>query len=78
MFEVMYFGCFWLGLGIGEVLNEYIVFGYWLEVGECLLCMWEVIEFIIKLFIVFFEGKDVKYDGWFFKMEIMWLWIMFE
>jgi len=76
--EAMYPGRTWLGLGTGEALNEHVVPGYWPEAGERSLRMWEAIELISKLFTASLEGKDVKHDGRWFRMETTRLWTMPE
>jgi coenzyme F420-dependent glucose-6-phosphate dehydrogenase len=76
--EHMYPGRSWLGLGTGEALNEHIVPQYWPEAGERSLRMWEAIEVINKLFDASLNGKDVKHDGKYFKMETTRIWTMPE
>jgi G6PDH family F420-dependent oxidoreductase len=76
--EAMYPGRSWLGLGTGEALNEHVVPGYWPEAGERSARMWEAIELITKLFEASLSGKDVKFDGKFFKHETCRLWTMPE
>ena len=70
----MYPGRHWLGLGSGEALNEHVVGGYWPEAPERINRMFEAIEIIDKLFTASLAGKDVKFQGEFFKLESTRLW----
>lgn len=72
----MYPGRHWLGLGSGEALNEHVVAGYWPEAPERINRMFEAIDVIKKLFTASLAGKDVKYNGTFFKLESTRLWTM--
>lgn len=74
----MYPGRHWLGLGSGEALNEHVVAPYWPEPPERINRMFEAIEVISKLFRSGIDGKDVKHDGRFFKLESTRLWTMPE
>jgi G6PDH family F420-dependent oxidoreductase len=74
--EAMYPGRSWLGIGSGEALNEHVVAGYWPEVGERSVRMFEAIELIKRLFDASVAGKDVRHDGRFFKMGSTRLWTM--
>ncbi len=76
--EAMYPGRSWLGIGSGEALNEHVVAGYWPEVGERSVRMFEAIELIKRLFDASVAGKDVRHDGRFFKMGSTRLWTMPE
>ncbi len=74
--EAMYPGRHWLGVGAGEALNEHIVGGYWPEAGERSLRMFEAVDLIKTLFDASLQGKDVKHEGRFFKLETTRLWTM--
>lgn len=74
----MYPGRHWLGLGSGEALNEHVVAPYWPEAPERINRMFEAIEIIDKLFTASQDGKDVKHDGRFYKLESTRLWTMDE
>ncbi|MFD1722482.1 TIGR03557 family F420-dependent LLM class oxidoreductase [Amnibacterium endophyticum] len=74
----MYPGRHWLGLGSGEALNEHVVAGYWPETPERINRMFEAIELIDGLFTASLNGKDVKFDGRWYKHESTRLWTMDE
>ena len=74
--EAMYPGRSWLGLGVGEALNEHVVGGYWPEAGERSARMFEAIDLIKKLFAASIDGKDIKHRGTYFQMETSRLWTM--
>lgn len=72
----MYPGRHWLGLGSGEALNEHVVGGYWPEAPERIRMLFEAIEVIQQLFAASVEGRDVKHDGRYFRLESCRLWTM--
>jgi coenzyme F420-dependent glucose-6-phosphate dehydrogenase len=70
----LYPGRFWLGLGSGEAHNEHIAAGYWPDIRERTDRLFESIEIIGRLF----TGKDVRYDGRYYRMETLRLWTLPE
>jgi G6PDH family F420-dependent oxidoreductase len=72
----MYPGRHWLGIGSGEALNEHVVGGYWPEAPERIHRMFEALEIIKKLFSASLAGRDVKYQGDFYRLESTRLWTM--
>ena len=63
--EAMYPGRFTLGVGAGEAINEHVVGGYWPEAPERVERMFEAIGIIQRLF----EGKGVRHQGKYFRVE---------
>ena len=76
--EAMYPGRTWLGVGVGEALNEHVVGGYWPEAGERSRRMFEAVELIAQLFEASGEGRDTRWSGEHFRMETTRLWTMPE
>lgn len=74
--EAMYPGRHWLGLGSGEALNEHVVAGYWPEGPARVSMLFEAVQLITRLFEGSLAGKDVKWQGEYFRMESTRLWTM--
>lgn len=72
----MYPGRHWLGLGSGEAINEHVTGSYWPEPPERIARLFEAIDVIRKLFASGLNGKDVRHDGRWFRMESTRLWTM--
>ncbi len=72
----MYPGRHWLGLGSGEALSDHVVGQYWPEPHERINRMFEAVDIIKKLFASGLQGKDVKHDGQFYRLESTRLWTM--
>jgi G6PDH family F420-dependent oxidoreductase len=74
--EAMYPGRHWLGLGSGEALNEHVVAGYWPEGPTRVSMLFEAVQLINALFEASLRGRDVKWQGEYFRMESTRLWTM--
>ena len=74
----MYPGRHWLGIGSGEALNEHVTATYWPEAPERINRMFEALDLIKRLFSASISGKDIKYDGTYYRMESARLWTMPE
>lgn len=74
--EAMYPGRHWLGLGSGEALNEHVVAGYWPEGPTRVSMLFEAVQLINTLFEASLRGRDVKWQGEYFRMESTRLWTM--
>lgn len=73
MFEEMFFGWFWVVLGSGEVMNEYVMGDGWLVKVVCNECLVESVDVICCLFV----GEEVSYDG-LVCVYCVWIWSFFE
>ena len=74
----MYPGRHWLGLGSGEALSEHVVGQYWPEALERINRMFEAVDIIKKLFASGVQGKDVRHEGQYYRLESTRLWTMPE
>ncbi|CAN5317880.1 TIGR03557 family F420-dependent LLM class oxidoreductase [soil metagenome] len=72
----MYPGRHWLGIGSGEAINEHITGQYWPEAHERINRMFEAVEIIKKLFASGLNGKDVRHEGQYYRLESSRLWTM--
>lgn len=68
----------WLGIGSGEALNEHVTAAYWPEAPERINRMFEAVELIKRLFGASIAGKDVAFEGDYYRMEASRLWTMPE